>query len=75
MRRKGPIPTDGRLTHLDQEGVTIPVLRMASIPKGGIFPIQVQAVELVLPEELHGAADEFLPVFPGAHQGREPGRE
>ena len=52
------------VTHRDELGVVAPVLRSSSVPLGGVLPVQVETVKVVLPEELDGALDE------GATPGR-----
>ncbi len=48
-------------THVDQLGVVVPVLRPPPVPEGGVLPVKVEAVEVVLPQVADGGLDERPP--------------
>ena len=52
------------LTHFHHElCVIVAIFRFATITERGVFPIQIQTVKVVLPQELQRAPDEGLPSF------------
>ena len=60
------------LTHHDKLGVIVSVLRPPPIPERRILPVEIQAVEVVLPKELDGAPDEGSPPLRVGHERAEP---
>ena len=59
-------------THHDKLGVVVPILRSSPVPERRILPVEIEAVEVVLPEELDGAPDEGSPPLRVGHEGAEP---
>ncbi len=59
-------------TYLNKDCIVLSVLRLASISSSRIFPIQVQSVKVVLPQEPDRAADEGLPACRISNERTEP---
>ena len=59
-------------THLDKDCIILSIFRLAAVSGRRIFPIQIQSVEVVLPQEPDRAADEGLPAGGVGHERAEP---
>lgn len=58
---------------LDKLGIVITISGLAALSMGWIFPIEIDAIEMVLPQEFQDVLDELLPTLVTSHQWRESG--
>ena len=60
------------VTYDDELGVVGAVLGLAAVPEGGVLPVEVDAVKVVLPEEPERGLDEGASAGGVGDHGGEP---
>lgn len=61
-------------SYLHQVGVIVLVPRLSTVSERGIFPVEIETVEMILSKKLDRVLDEFSPSAGVGYHRREPAR-
>lgn len=61
-------------SYLHQVGVIVLVTRLSTVSERGIFPVEIETVEMILSKKLDRVLDEFSPSAGVGYHRREPAR-